>query len=96
MYLRTCVSPLGKFIFGIHKPAFSVDNLRENDFVAPLGYFKDGSPHENRENFPESNVEAKTADLIFEIPNAFPFRGTTYICQSWADATYRCWAALRT
>ncbi len=47
MYLRTCVSPLGKFIFGIHKPAFNVDNFCENDFIAPLGYFKDGSFHEN-------------------------------------------------
>jgi len=63
-----------------------VDNFRKNDFVTPLGYFEDGSRHENRENFPGSNVEAKTADLIFEIPNAFPFRGTTYICRSWAAA----------
>jgi len=86
MPLRTCVSPLGKFIFGIHKPAFRADNLRENDAVTTLGYFEDGSPHENPENFPISDVEAAKGDVIFEIPNAFPFRGTTYIRKSWADA----------
>jgi hypothetical protein len=86
VYLRTCVSPLGKFVFGIHKPAFRTDNLRENDAVTVLGYFEDGSPFENRENFPESDVEAEKGDVIFEIPNAFPFRGTTYIRKSWADA----------
>ena len=40
----------------------------------------------NRSNFPPGEVEEMNADWIFEIPNAFPFRGTTFICKSWADA----------
>jgi hypothetical protein len=37
MKLRTCVSPEGKFIYGIHKPSFKILNLRENDFCQILG-----------------------------------------------------------
>ncbi len=82
---RTCVSPSGKFVYGIHKPSFAVANLRENDFVGTIGRFPDGGVHENRANFPTDDVEEPGADTIFEIPNPFAFRGTTYIAKSWAD-----------
>lgn len=83
--LRTCVSPDGRFVFGIHKPAFHVDNLRENDYIAFLGKLEDGTTVENHVNFPGKDVDESGADSIYEIPNAFPFRGTTYINSRWAE-----------
>ncbi|MBT3312472.1 MAG: hypothetical protein HN737_13060 [Desulfobacterales bacterium] len=85
MKLRTCVDPSGSFIYGIHKPSFRVQNLREFENISSLGEFTDGSIYENHANFPEGNIEGIQADIIYEIPNAFPFRGTTYITKSWAD-----------
>ena len=85
MKLRTCVLPSGNFIYGIHKPRFYADNFRENDFIESLGQFSDGRLIENHSNFPHGTVEELEADTIFEIPNPFAFRGTTYISKSWAD-----------
>ena len=85
MNLRTCVAPYGKFTYGIHKPGFNVVNMRENNYVNPVGFFVDGTPFENQSNFPPSSVEEPNADIIYEIPNPFPFRGVTYIAKSWAD-----------
>jgi hypothetical protein len=85
MKLRTCVLSSGRFTYGIHKPRFYVDNFRENDFIESLGQFSDGQLHENHSNFPSGIVEELEADIIFEIPNPFAFRGTTYISKSWAD-----------
>jgi hypothetical protein len=85
MKLRTCVLPSGHFTYGIHRPRFYVDNFRENDFIEPLGRFSDGQLYENHPNFPYGIVEELEADIIFEIPNPFAFRGTTYISKSWAD-----------
>jgi hypothetical protein len=85
MKLKTCVLPSGQFIYGIHKPRFNVDNFRENDFIEPLGQFSDGQLNENQSNFPPGIVEELEADTIFEIPNPFAFRGTTYISKNWAD-----------
>jgi len=85
MKLQTCVTPEGRFIFGIHKPSFTVRNLREKDFIAVLGKLPDGSPHFNRINFPPGDVTESRADWIYEIPNPFPFRGATYIARSWAE-----------
>ncbi len=85
MALRTCVSTSGHFIFGIHKPQFCTDNFRENDFIEPLGQFSDGQTNLNLSNFPSGSIEELSADTIFEIPNPFPFRGTTYISKNWAD-----------
>lgn len=86
MSLRTCVSPEGKFVYGIHRPQFTADNFRQQDQLAILGLLPDGTPHENTANFPAGMVEEPAADWIFEVPNAFPFRGTTYIGKTWADA----------
>lgn len=80
------VSPSGHFIYGIHRPTFTADNFREHTWLADLGTRSDGSRHQNSANFPEGPVHAPVADPIYEIPNAFPFRGTTYIGKTWADA----------
>ena len=83
--LRSCVTPKGTFRFGIHRPAYTVANLRSADFPATLGQFADGSPHHNHKNFPEGDVFEPAADTIYEIANPFPFRGATFIPQSWAE-----------
>ena len=89
MKLGTCVAPSGRFIFGVHKPNYSVQNIREKDYVDSLGEFIDGSRVENHPNFPTGDVTESKADWIYEVPNAFPFRGATYISKhiadSWAD-----------
>ena len=85
MSLRSCVSPAGQFIFGVHKPHVGVKNLRLNDAVTELGRLTDGEPVDNQANFPPSDLEQSALDWIYEIPNAFPFRGTTYIARHFAD-----------
>ncbi|MDM8515710.1 hypothetical protein QUF76_05880 [Desulfobacterales bacterium HSG16] len=84
MNLRTCVDPTGRFVYGIHKPHFFVENMREHDHISSLGIFDDGQNHENLANFPTGPVNVESADRIYEIPNAFPFKGVTYISESWA------------
>jgi len=83
--IRTCVTPNGTFRFGIHRPAYTVANLRQGDCRAVLGYLGDGSPHGNSRNFPEGAVDEPAADPIYEIANPFPFRGATFIPRSWAE-----------
>ncbi|RJP95095.1 MAG: hypothetical protein C4518_02025 [Desulfobacteraceae bacterium] len=85
MSFHSCVHPSGHFIHGIHKPFFSVANLREKNYVDALGSGDDGGQIMNHANFPPGDVDEPHADPIFEIPNAFPFRGVTYISKSWAD-----------
>ncbi len=85
--LQSCVIPGGRFQYGIHKPAYTVTNLRSSTKVEPLGLTEDGVSIENVRNFPEKDVEVSGADWIFEIPNPFPFKGRTYIDKEWADAS---------
>ncbi len=85
MTIRSCVSPSGHFIYGIHKPHFKADNFRQNDFIEPLGRLADGTPVLNKINFPSGDVDEPRADVVFEIPNPFAFRGTTFISKTWAD-----------
>lgn len=89
MTLRTCVSPDGTFIYGVHKPAYTVANFRENAFIDTLGVSDSGKPHDNRINFPAGDVNVESADRVYEIPNAFPFKGVTYIAAGWADSAAR-------
>lgn len=84
--LGTCVSPQGRFVWGLHEPRFSTINLREEDFILSLGRTPQGDHRTNEANFPPGDVEEKGADPIFEVANPFPFRGTTYIGKAWADA----------
>ena len=46
MKLRTCVTPDGKFIYGIHKPSFRVANMRQEDFLQLLGIDDEENPIE--------------------------------------------------
>lgn len=86
MQPRTCVHPSGKFIYGVHRPDYSVSNFRENDWIEALGRDEAGEMVYNHNNFPQGEVRVAHADPIYEIPNPFPFRGTTYIARSWAEA----------
>ena len=84
--LRTCVAPDGRFVWGVHRPRYGVKNLRQTTVIDSLGTFGDGKPKRNDPNFPAGDVEEPDGGWIYEIPNAFPFRGTTYILKHWADA----------
>jgi hypothetical protein len=86
MKLRTCVSPEGNFVYGIHKPSFKTLNLREDDLLQILGLDAADKPVDNTLNFPAVDVEETHGEWIYEIPNPFPFRGATYIAKKWADA----------
>jgi hypothetical protein len=63
-----------------------VANLREHDFLMELGSLPDGTAVRNEVNFPQRDVEEEQARWIYEIPNPFPFHGTTYIDSGWAAA----------
>lgn len=82
---RTCVSPEGKFIVGIHRPNFKVENLRNSTYHAILGSLPDGSTLDNQTNFPQDTIEEAKADTVYEIANPFSFRGATFINSAWAD-----------
>ncbi len=85
--LHTCVSPEGRFLFGLHHPRFTAANFRAGDYHHRLGCTEDGQPRTNSANFPSGDVTEPAADPIFEIANPLPFRGTTYIGKGWADRT---------
>lgn len=84
--LRTCVGENATFIVGVHQPSFDVTNFRRSDYLKPLGRMEDGTIVRNDANFPENDLSEPAADTIYEIANAFGFRGTTYINTAWADA----------
>ncbi|MFH2124354.1 MAG: hypothetical protein ABIJ50_12835 [Pseudomonadota bacterium] len=85
--LRTCICPDQCFLYGIHKPSYTVCNLRGGKKIERLGVIDGESVQDNRANFPDGTLSIPRADWIFEIPNPFPFRGTTFIDQEWADAS---------
>ncbi|MCB2180807.1 MAG: hypothetical protein KQH63_02135 [Desulfobulbaceae bacterium] len=84
--MRTCVSPNGSFQYTIHNPAYEVKNLRENDNTTMLGLCN-GQDYRNTKNYPEGDITVESADRIYEIPNALPFKGSTFINSRWADQT---------
>ncbi len=84
---RTCVHPSGRFVYGIHRPSYKVPNLRATDAVIVLGHDEQGGPVVNQSNFPEADLEIKDAQWVYEVPNPFPFWGTTYILKNPADKT---------
>jgi len=88
MKVRTCVRPDGQFVFGIHKPGYRVENRRSKSVIQDLGHFTDGSSHSNTANYPDGPVVVEAADWIYEIPNPFSFRGSTYIDKEWAEANF--------
>ncbi len=85
--LESCVTPEGKFIYGIHKPSYQVTNLRQNSRLETLGLDNYGTPVKNSQNFPNGEIGVENADWIFEIPNPLPFKGRTFIDKEWADAS---------
>lgn len=87
MPIRTCVTPQKKFIYGIHKPEYTVANLRSHTQIEPLGSTESGRPYSNQKNFPKGNLKVTHADWIYEIPNPFSFRGSTFIDKEWADTS---------
>ena len=89
MKLRTCVSPDGKFVCGVHRPCYRVENLRSGSSVSMMGTLPDGRPVGNRNNFPGGDIEVSQGDRVYEIPNAFPFKGTTYISEFFAGSAAR-------
>ncbi|HCC53922.1 MAG TPA: hypothetical protein DEQ20_03210 [Desulfobulbaceae bacterium] len=86
MSVRSCVHPSGQFVYGLHLPAYQVANLRENDFVEPLGVFPDNKPYLNQNNFPAGDLQVDQEAAIYEIVNPFPFRGVTFINSAWANS----------
>ena len=50
--LQTCVTPDGKFQYGIHKPAYSVTNLRPSAAIEHLGLTEENEPVNNESNYP--------------------------------------------
>jgi hypothetical protein len=93
--LGTCVSPDGRFVFGLHAPHFEAVNLRKDDSIVSLGEDSDGRPQMNHVNFPQEDVRVTQADTIYEIANALPFRGTTFINTRWADKSAEAPEAIR-
>ncbi|MEZ0328887.1 MAG: hypothetical protein ABWK15_04930 [Dissulfuribacterales bacterium] len=83
---RTCISPEGVFLVGLHQPCFSVKNLRNTTEIQVLGTL-DGLPVENYVNFPQTDLKFQHAEEVFEISNPFPFWGATYILKTPADLT---------
>ena len=70
--VRTCISTSGEFVYGIHKPDYTVVNLREKDHITTLGHIDGKTAVENKINFPANDVTIDNADWIFEISNPFP------------------------
>jgi hypothetical protein len=87
LFSGTCVAPSGEFVYGIHKPRFKATNLRENDCIVHLGRTLNQEVVDNAANFPEKDVQVPSGAWVFEIPNAFPFMGATFILKSKADQT---------
>ena len=93
--IRSCVTPEGTFIYGIHKPQYHVTSLRQETVISALGHLQDQGVVDNRRNYPGQTVQVDKADWIFEIPNPFPFKGVTYIDKEWADSSARDYGRIR-
>jgi len=83
--LRTCIDPSGAFICALHQPSYKVVNLRQTDALAVLGHDSDGNAINNQVNFPRGDLVINNAGRVYEIPNAFPFWGATYILYDQAE-----------
>ncbi len=83
---RTSVHPDGFFQVGIHRPSYKVINLRRTSpEPAVLGTDRNGEEVTNEVNFPTGTVDVAQAEAVIEIPNPFPFWGTTYILDASAE-----------
>lgn len=84
-FLQTCVAATGEFVYGIHKPKYTALNLRQNDYIITLGHGPDQTKIDNTDNFPADNIHVASSAWVFEIPNAFPFMGATFVLKTYAD-----------
>lgn len=84
--LLTSITPEGRFLVGCHNPSYRVTNLRERTALCDLGIGPNETIVTNAANFPAGDVTVTRARPIYEIRNAFPFRGCSYIDSGWADA----------
>ncbi|WP_028581641.1 hypothetical protein [Desulfogranum japonicum] len=84
--MRTCISPAGEFRVAKHAPHYRVANFRQETHVSDLGGKPDGQQVKNYANFPQGDIRVDQAKVIYEIANAFPFRGVTFIDSGWAVA----------
>lgn len=82
--LTSCVHPDGRFRVGRHQPEYLVRNLRERSYPLVLGELPDGTVLDNRANFPQGDLSGRAGSPVYEIRNALPFRGATYIDAAWA------------
>lgn len=80
------IMPPGRFFVAVHEPSFTADNVRRKTSIESLGLLNNGPAVYNHANFPLEDVHVSSAHPVYEIPNAFFFRGTTFIDSSWADA----------
>lgn len=80
------MTPWGQFRYLRHDPAYQVHNLRQSQHLTDLGRLPDQTPVQNHKNFPQGDIIVQQASTVYEIPNALPFRGSTYIDASWAEA----------
>ena len=85
LVLNSGVTPEGRFVWGLHSPEVKAHNFRKSAAIMALGTRADGTVVDNRANFPTGHLPPQPADPIYEIPNAFPFRGRTYIIKPQAD-----------
>ncbi len=83
--MRTCVSPDGRFRVVKHAPRYRVVNLRRETRVMDLGRGENGELIRNDANFPDHDIHVEQAKTIYEIANAFSFRGATFIDSGWAE-----------
>ncbi len=73
------MDPGGRFLWAIHRPHFSVVNLRRHSALGVLGRDEKGNEVLNIANFPDGPLDYGESEEIVEIPNSFPFWGATYI-----------------
>jgi hypothetical protein len=85
--IESTVTPDGTFKYGIHKPSYTVTNLRPEPVIDILGKDLTEAVIDNRRNYPAQDVTVESADWIYEIPNPLPFKGRTFIDKVWADAS---------
>jgi hypothetical protein len=89
MIPRSCVTPEGRFLVGLHRPGYRTANLRSGDYLRCLGRTAEGRDLFNAANFPAGDVKVAEDDWVYEIPNPLPFRGTTFICKRYAERAAR-------
>lgn len=82
---NTCVSPEGTFIVGLHEPNYIVTNVRSTNQREKIGYSEVNEPIYNDSNFAIGDINCTNIQGVYEVLNAFPIWGATYILKKPAD-----------